>query len=118
MYLVRNNNKHTFKGNISIYNTMAQEKQFENKIKSFLKNEGVWFVKFWGGNFTRAGVPDLLCCINGQFVAIEVKAENGNLNELQKYTIEEIQKSGGLAFELKPSGFENFKEVIYNIKNK
>ena len=34
-----------------------QEKLFENKIKNFLKEKGVWYVKFWGGLYTRSGIP-------------------------------------------------------------
>ena len=57
---------------------MAQEKNFENRIKSFLKNEGCYFLKYWvGGNFTKSGIPDLLICCNGSFGAVELKAKSG-----------------------------------------
>ena len=38
-----------------------KEKILENRVKEFLKSEGCWLVKYWGGgSYTRAGVPDLL----------------------------------------------------------
>ena len=92
---------------------MAAEKNFENRVKKFLKEQGCWFVKYWGGGqFTKAGVPDLLVCCNGHFLAVELKAPNGKPSPLQLHTIEEIEKSGGTALVLFPKDFENFKEFI------
>lgn len=95
---------------------MAAEKTFENRIKKFLEEQGCYFVKFFGCAYTRAGVPDLLCCINGRFVGIEVKAQNGRLSELQKYNLEEIRKAGGIGLVVKPSEFEEFKQSIRELK--
>lgn len=94
---------------------MAQEKNFENKIKGFLKEQGAYFVKFFANNYTKKGVPDILACINGYFVGIEVKAQNGHPSELQLYNIEQIRKADGFAFVLYPSGYEQFKEFIENL---
>lgn len=53
---------------------MAAEKNFENKIKGFLKDHGCWFLKYWGGAaYTKSGIPDILACCNGKFLGIEVK---------------------------------------------
>lgn len=91
---------------------MAQEKNFENRIKRYLASKGIWYVKFFGNAFTRAGVPDLLCCVNGQFLAIEVKAENGKLSELQRLEIAKIVEAGGLGIVLYPNMFDWFKDYI------
>lgn len=92
---------------------MGPEKQFENKVKKFLKEKGCWFVKYWGGGeYTKAGIPDLLCCVNGNFVAIELKAENGKTSELQDHQLSEINNAGGWGIVLKPSGFNWFKDLI------
>lgn len=96
---------------------MAQEKRFENKIKKFLEDNGCWYVKFFANAYTKAGVPDLLACCNGKFVAIEVKAENGRPSELQLHNIEEIKKAGGIAIVLYPKDFEMFKNLIWEIMN-
>lgn len=96
---------------------MAQEKNFENKIKGFLKEQGAWFIKYWAGSkFTKDGIPDILCCIDGHFVAIEVKAQNGTPSELQLYNIREIRKAGGFSFVLYPSGYEKFKKFVVDLK--
>ena len=96
---------------------MAAEKIFENQIKAFLKKEGAWFLKYWAGNdFTRSGVPDILACVNGIFLAIEVKAPKGKPSELQLYTIEQIKQAGGVALVLYPKDFDKFKSLVALIK--
>lgn len=94
---------------------MASEKNFENRVKKFLKDQGCWFVKYWGGGqFTKAGIPDLLICCNGQFIAVELKAPNGKPSELQLYNIDAITKAGGIALVLYPEDFEAFKQLVKN----
>lgn len=97
---------------------MASEKNFENRVKKFLKEQDAYFVKYWGGgNFTRSGVPDLLVCCKGRFMGLEIKAENGKPSELQLHHIEQIRKAGGIAFILRPSDFKDFKEFVEGLKD-
>ena len=92
---------------------MAQEKQFENKIKKYLKEHGAYFLKYWAGaQFTKSGIPDILACVNGYFVAIEVKAQNGKPSDLQLYNIGQIRKAGGFAYVVYPSGWETLKDIL------
>lgn len=95
---------------------IAGEKLFENKIKKYLDDNGAYYVKFFANAFTKTGVPDILCCVNGYFVGIEVKAPNGRPSELQLYNIRKIKESGGFAFVLYPSAFEEFKQFITDLK--
>ena len=95
----------------------GKEKQFENRIKNFLKKEGCYFFKFWGTMYTRAGVPDLIACVNGYFVGIEVKSDIGQPSEIQLYNIREIIDCGGFAVIVRPENFDCLKEMIYHIKN-
>ena len=43
------------------------------------------------------GIPDLLCCIYGRFVGIEVKQLGEELRPLQRLTLNEIYAAGGIA---------------------
>lgn len=78
------------------------EKTIENQIKRYLdklENNGkAWHMKVHGSMFQKAGVPDIIACINGRFVGIEVKRPGGIVSELQKYHIAKINKAGGAAF--------------------
>lgn len=96
---------------------MAEEKNFENKVKQYLKSKGIWHVKYFANNFTPIGIPDILSVVNGRFVAIEIKAEKGKTSVLQDYNINEIKRCGGIAIVLRPSQFEKFKETIEALLN-
>lgn len=91
---------------------MKAEKQFETKVKAFLNEKGCWILKTWSNGTQREGVPDLLICCKGLFIAIEVKAENGKPSKLQLWNIEQIRKAGGIAIVLYPDKFDEFKHMI------
>ena len=94
---------------------MGTEKIYENKIKSYLKSIGAYFIKTHGDRFSKVGTPDILACVNGHFVAVEVKGEKGKPSELQLYHIEQIQKAGGYGIILYPKDFEKFKKDVENL---
>lgn len=94
----------------------GSEKAFENRIKQFLKDEGCYFIKYWGGGeFTKAGVPDILCCCNGYFLGIEVKAPKGKPSALQIHNLKKIDESGGYGILLYPKDFEMFRMFIQQL---
>ena len=45
--------------------------------------------------FGAVGSPDIVCVINGQYVGIEVKGDDGKQSEHQKSFQENLEKSGG-----------------------
>ncbi|MGL5153112.1 MAG: VRR-NUC domain-containing protein [Clostridium sp.] len=95
---------------------MAAEKQFENQIKKFLdKLPDTWYFKVWSGPYSKSGIPDIIACINGNFVALEVKAENGRASELQKRNIRVINECNGLGLIVYPSDFEKLKETLLEL---
>jgi Holliday junction resolvase len=97
---------------------IAAEKTFENKIKKFLDDRGAYFIKYWAGaQYTKSGIPDILACINGYFVGVEVKAQNGKPSEIQLFNIKKINNAGGFAFVLYPSAFDRFKTFVKNLEH-
>lgn len=89
------------------------ESEFKNIVQSFLHENNIYQIKYWGGGrFTRAGVPDLLCCINGRFVAVELKVNTNKPSKLQEYHINKIIASGGIGLVLYPEGFSSFKKLV------
>ena len=92
------------------------EKQFQTKVIKHLKSlPKTWFFKVWGGGFQRSGIPDIIACVNGVFVAIELKAEVGKATELQMLNVRQINAAGGIAIILYPAGFESFKKIIEEV---
>lgn len=96
---------------------MAAEKQFENKVKAYLKSRGCWSLKYWGGApYTKSGVPDLLVCCGGRFLAVELKAPKGRPSDLQVCSLRKIDHSGGYAVLLYPDDYALFQNLIQCIQ--
>lgn len=77
---------------------MLPEKRVETQIKNYLLSLGAYFIKTVGGS-VAAGTPDIIACVNGKFIGIEVKRPTGGrVSELQKNHIKRINEAGGLAF--------------------
>ena len=51
-----------------------------------------------GGIYGTAGIPDIIACVDGRFVAFEVKTETGRLSRLQEVTLGRIRDAGGKAY--------------------
>lgn len=96
---------------------MGAEKNFEDKIKNYLKQNGCWFVKFFANRMTKSGVPDILTCVNGFFVGIEVKSNTGKPADLQIWNRNQIRKSGGISVVLYPDQLDDFKLMIQDLLN-
>ena len=97
---------------------MAAEKTFENKVKKYIEDQGGWQVKFFANRMTKSGVPDILACINGYFLAIEVKAQNGKPSELQKYNVRKINDADGYAVILYPQDYIFFQDLVNSLKKR
>ncbi len=76
------------------------EKAIVKKIRKALQRSvgGFWF-KVHGGPFQMAGLPDLLGCVQGRFIGIEVKRPSRmtNVSPIQQRMIRKINLNGGLA---------------------
>lgn len=76
---------------------MAQtpEAKVKAKIKKILKDYNVYYAMPIGTGYGNSGVPDFLCCVNGQFLAIEAKAGDNQATALQMKNLREIREAGG-----------------------
>lgn len=75
-----------------------KEQAYQKKIIDFLKSKGAYVVKIISAS--QAGVPDVICCYRGRFVAVEVKRPETvrNVSRLQAYNLDKIQEAGGIGF--------------------
>jgi Holliday junction resolvase len=62
----------------------------------------------------EAGLPDIICCIGGRFVAFEVKQPSGELTKLQEITIQRIKGTKGKAY--KVASVEEVKSILANLE--
>lgn len=111
---------------------MAQEKNFENRVKRWLESEGIYplgepkdkmtipprgyYEKRWGGGrYIKAGLPDMRITIQGIALEVELKASSGTVSELQRRNIKQINTSSGFGLVLFPEGFDAFKTIVKGV---
>jgi len=77
---------------------MMSEKQLIQEIRKYLATlPECFFWKEHGGQYGTAGIPDIILCYKGLFVAFEAKVGRNKLTKLQEATIAQIQAAGGYA---------------------
>lgn len=64
-----------------------------------------------GGMYGTAGIPDIICCLEGAFFAFEVKTPSGTVTKLQDSTIQKIKNAGGRAFVVR--SLEDVKAILW-----
>ncbi len=91
------------------------------RIMRYLKAQPALFCwKQHGGQFGTTGLPDIICCVSGRFVAFEVKRPagdgraGGKLTKLQEVALGKIQAAGGVAVMV--TSLEDVKTVVKNIQ--
>lgn len=91
-----------------------KEKTITNQILKYLKSLPKCFAfKEHGGLYGTSGIPDIIVCYKGKFMAFEVKNERGKLSKLQEITIEKIRNAKGMAF--KVTSLEEVKEILKGV---
>jgi Holliday junction resolvase len=83
---------------------MTPEKKVKDKVRKLLKEHGVYNFMPATHGFGRSGVPDIIACFNGRFIAIETKAGKGTTTALQERELDLIRKSGGVAMVINEDG--------------
>lgn len=79
---------------------MPKESYFQKKILDWIKDNApnaiAW--KEAAGPYSRQGIPDITCIINGRYYGFEVKRPFiGVLSKIQEQTIKQIRRAGGRA---------------------
>ena len=95
---------------------MTPEGKVKAKVKKILNEHGVYYFMPATGGYGRSGIPDFICCCNGQFMAIECKAGKGDLTALQTRELTRIDAAGGEAVVVRESSIDNFIKFLGSFK--
>jgi Holliday junction resolvase len=91
---------------------MTPEGAVKKKVTTILKSVGAYYFYPVTGGFGRSGVPDIVCCLNGNFIGIECKAGDNKATALQLKNLEEIQAAGGFAFIVNEDNIDALERVL------
>ena len=90
------------------------EKDIVNAIMRYLKTvPGCFAWKEHGGPHGTAGIPDVIVCYRGRFVAFEVKTETGKLTKLQETMLTRINAAKGNAY--KVTSVDEVRRIISHL---
>ena len=88
------------------------EKRVKDKVVKLLKEAGVYYFYASTHGFGRSGVPDLVCCMGGRFIAIECKAGKNKPTPLQEKEMAAIRAAGGTTLVVNEENINDVKELI------
>lgn len=91
------------------------EKKLQDKAIAYLKENKIYYINQFGDGFTGKGKPDLITCIDGKFVAFELKVGKNDLQDDQVIHKRRIEKSNGLHFS--PYTIGEFIEIVERLKH-
>lgn len=92
------------------------EKRVKDKVVAILKSEGAYYFFPATHGYGRSGVPDIVCCVNGHFLAIECKAGNNKPTELQTREMDNIQRNNGIAVVVNETNWDDVRGLIRKLK--
>lgn len=88
------------------------ESKVKAKCVALLKQHGAYYFFPVMGGFGRAGVPDIVACHHGRFLAIECKANKNKTTELQNREIAAIQQAKGTALVIREDNLHELENHL------
>ena len=88
------------------------EKRVKDKVVKVLKHYGAYYFFPATYGFGRSGVPDIVCCFNGNFFAVECKAGKNKPTTLQEREMEAIRNTGGTALVINEENLDHVRILI------
>jgi hypothetical protein len=88
------------------------ESKVKAKCTELLKAVGVYYFFPVANGMGRAGIPDIICCARGKFLAIECKAGKGTTTALQERELAAIRAAGGVALVINETNLTMLGDTI------
>lgn len=93
----------------------------ESKVKqacvAVIKDYGAYYFFAPANGYGRAGIPDIIVCYRGKFLAIECKAGYNKPTPLQEREIAAIHKAGGSAMVVREDTIDLLEEWFKRSKH-
>lgn len=91
------------------------EKKVKDQIVKLLKQYDIYYFFPATHGYGRSGVPDIICCHKGKFIAFECKAGDNKTTTLQDREISAIHAAGGVAHVIKEDNIDLVVTVLESI---
>lgn len=91
---------------------LTPEKKVKDKCVKLLKAYDVYYFFPATHGYGRSGVPDIICCTQGRFLAIECKAGDNKPTALQEKEMADIRKQGGITLVINESNLTLLEDLL------
>jgi hypothetical protein len=93
------------------------EKKVKEKVTAILRKHGAYYFFPATYGMGRAGVPDIIVCFNGLFIAIECKAGKGKTTALQDRELAAIKEAGGISTVINETNIELVEKILSEVEH-
>jgi Holliday junction resolvase len=95
---------------------IQSEASFQRRVLRNLKElPNAWVYK--AADRVKRGIPDLILCVRGQFLAIELKRDKCFATPLQQHTLDQIRFAGGITWEATPTSWPDLFDQLWKFAN-
>ena len=95
---------------------MTPEAKVKASVTKILKEFGAYYFSPMTGGFGRSGVPDIIACYRGFFLAIECKAGKNKPTALQEREMGKVNAAGGMAILINEANVHVVRAVLEEFK--
>jgi pantoate kinase len=94
--------------------TTTPEGKVKKKVKDYLNKHNIYYTMPFTVGYGASGVPDILVCHLGKFIAIECKANGNKPTALQAQHMKRINEGGGIAVVVDENNVASMMEKLFN----
>ena len=91
---------------------ITPEGKVKAAVRKLLVDFGIYYFSPSANGYGRAGIPDIICCFGGRFIAIECKAGKGVTTALQDRELAAIRTAGGMTVVVNETNIQELKEKL------
>ena len=97
---------------------MAQtpEKKVKDAVTKILKEFGAYYFYPVMGGYGRSGIPDIISCYKGRFIAIECKAGSNRTTALQEAELKKIEDARGYVFVVNEENLDFVRSALQTME--
>lgn len=93
------------------------EKKVKDMCIEILKDFRAYYFFPVMGGYGRSGIPDIIVCYRGQFIAVECKAGFNKTTPLQDKELAAISTAGGITLVIREDTSELLQQELRRIKH-
>lgn len=92
------------------------ESKVKKRVREVLDKLGIYHFMPPANGFGRAGIPDIIGCMDGHFIAIECKAGKGTTTALQERELDRIHNAGGTTYIAREDNIDELQQILWEKK--